>query len=110
MCKILHMDSINHPYAIRALLDRLGQRLAAARIEKGWSQQDLARRVAASRRTVVNIEAGSPGAAVGTVLHIAWLLEVRLDDGPGRALSQPEARRRVSARRGAAKNPVDLDF
>ena len=110
MCKILHMEAISYPHAIRALLNRLGHRLAAARVAKGWSQQDLARRVAASRRTVVNIEAGSPGVAVGTVLHIAWLLDVRLDDGPGRMLSEPEVRRRISPRRGAQKNPVDLDF
>jgi DNA-binding XRE family transcriptional regulator len=104
------MKSLGCPHAIRGLLIRLGQKLAAARVAKGWSQEDLARRVASSRRTVISIEAGSPGAAVGTVLHIAWLLDVRVDDSPGRMVSELQVRRRVSSRRNAPKNPVDLDF
>lgn len=110
MCIILHMDAMQYPHAIRALLDRLGQKLAVARVAKGWSQQDLARRVAASRRTVVNIEAGFPGAAVGTVLHIAWLLDVRMDDTPGFKPPEAGVRRRVSPRASAQRKLVDLDF
>lgn len=104
------MTNANCPHALRALLNRLGSKLAAARVAKGWSQEDLAQRVGASRRTVVNIEAGSPGAAVGTVLHIAWLLEVRLDDGPAWTVLEPGNRRRVSSSRSRRKDLVDLDF
>lgn len=110
MCIILRMEAMQYPHAIRALLNRLGQKLAAARVAKGWSQEDLARRVAASRRTVVSIEAGFPGAAVGTVLHIAWLLDVRLDDTPGIKPPELGVRRRVSSRGSALKKPFDLDF
>lgn len=104
------MESVSHPHSIRALLSRLSQKLAEARVVRGWSQAELARRVGASRRTIVNIEAGFPGAAIGTVLHIAWLLDVRIDDAPGRSPVEERVRRRVSSRKAAAKQPVDLEF
>ncbi|MDR3418319.1 MAG: helix-turn-helix domain-containing protein [Nevskia sp.] len=102
------MNSLTYPHTIRALLVRLGQKLAAARVAKGWSQAEIARRVGASRRTILNIEAGSPGAAIGTVLHLAWLLDVRVDDAPAR--QEPSARVRRRAAPGKSVRPVDLEF
>jgi DNA-binding XRE family transcriptional regulator len=104
------MKSDSQPHAVSALLERTGRRLAAARIEKAWTQKDLAKRIGVSQRTVVNIEAGNPGAAVGTVLHIAWLLNVRFDDAADRPVVERPLRRRASSRAKALKQPVDLNF
>jgi transcriptional regulator with XRE-family HTH domain len=102
------MYNEQYPHAIRARLGRLGERLAAARLAKNWSQAELAQRIGTSRRTIVNIEAGFPGAAVGTVLHIAWLLQVPLDDAAAR-MPSISARRRAGGRSSAHKR-ADLEF
>jgi DNA-binding XRE family transcriptional regulator len=88
---------------INARLARLGAAIAAARAQRDWSQAELAQRIGASRRTLVNLEAGAPGVALGTALHAAWLLNVSLDEA---AVSPPAAQKRRSRR---AAEP-DLDF
>lgn len=103
MGNILRMKPPQLPLAVSAHLQRLGARLATARVRKGWSQLELAQRIGASRRTLVNLEAGQPGVALGTALQAAQLLDVSLDD------HRPEfsaPRSRVSRR---VLGP-DLDF
>ena len=79
MSIILLMKSATLPEPVAARLARLGAAIAAARIQKDWSQIELAQRLGTSRRTLVNLEAGAPGVALGTALHAAWLLNVSLD-------------------------------
>jgi y4mF family transcriptional regulator len=48
----------------------------------GWSQQDLADRSGASKRWVVAVEAGKPGAEIGLVLRALAALGLELDARP----------------------------
>jgi transcriptional regulator with XRE-family HTH domain len=56
----------------------LGQRIKIARIQRGWTVADVARRSLTSVPTVRKIEAGAPGTAIGTAFHMAFLLAVPL--------------------------------
>jgi DNA-binding XRE family transcriptional regulator len=105
MSIIVLMKSTAVPEPVAARLARLGAAIASARVQRDWSQVDLAQRIGASRRTLVNLEAGAPGVALSTALHAAWLLNVSLDDASVAAPLEPERRRR--SRRSAEP---DLDF
>lgn len=65
----------------------------------GWSQQDLADRCGASKRWVVAVEAGKPGAELGLVLRALATLGLELSALP------------VGDRRGSALDALldDLD-
>jgi len=82
------------PHVIEQQLRRFGAAIATARAARGWSQAELARRAGLSRRTLVNLESGAPGVAWGTVLHLAWLLELPLPAPPAERGSR-RARRRA---------------
>jgi transcriptional regulator with XRE-family HTH domain len=90
-----------------ALAMRIGAAVAAARLTRAWTQDELARRLGISRRTVQTLEAGDPGTKIGTVLDALSILGV----DPARALSGQAAianpvRRRVRARKTRSR----LDF
>jgi transcriptional regulator with XRE-family HTH domain len=62
----------------REALQILAASIRAARLRRGWTEAELADRVGVSRPTIVNLEAGQPGVAVGTVLEAATLVGVPL--------------------------------
>lgn len=55
-------------------------RLKLARVEKGWSQQDLADRVSATRQTIGLIEKGNYNPTLNLCLKIAHALDKTLDE------------------------------
>lgn len=56
----------------------LGQQICLGRQRKGWTVASFAARVGVSPPTITAIEAGSPGASMGTVLNAAVTVGVRL--------------------------------
>lgn len=57
---------------------RVGLRIAAARIAKGWSQQLLADHAQISREHIVRIEAGQKELGLRTLERIAGALEINV--------------------------------
>ncbi len=62
----------------------LGAVLRHGRLQKGWSQQELAGKLGVTRQWVASVEAGAPTARVGLVIDaLRWvdvLIETRPDD------------------------------
>ena len=54
--------------------------LKLARVEKGWSQQELAERVDVTRQTIGLIEKGNYNPSLKLCLKIAWVLDKTLND------------------------------
>ncbi len=54
--------------------------LKLARVEKGWSQQELAERVDVTRQTIGLIEKGNYNPSLKLCLKIAWALDKTLND------------------------------
>lgn len=54
----------------------LGQLIRVGRHDRNLTAADLARQANVSERTVLAVESGSPGAAVGTVFTLAYLAGV----------------------------------
>lgn len=100
------MDAVL-PQPIVQRLRRQGERLAAARSRRGWTQAELAQRLGSSRRTIVNLESGQPGVAWGTVIHAFWLLDLSLDDN-AYGIAEPSPSRHRA--RGRKSGTIDLDF
>lgn len=57
-------------------MDTIASRLAAARLETGWSQEELAKRAGLSKGTVGNIEAGTRQGTARVIQALAATLEV----------------------------------
>ena len=51
----------------------------AKRRELEMTQLDLALKLGVSRKWVYDFEKGNPGAALGTVLHLCWVLGLNLE-------------------------------
>ena len=62
-----------------AQLERLGQRLRAARIRRRLTLQDLAARVGISSQTLMKIERGNPTTSMATVLRILQVMNLEKD-------------------------------
>jgi DNA-binding XRE family transcriptional regulator len=58
----------------------LGHLIKLSRIEKKWTEQNLADRADISRSTLKKIEKGEPGCSIGLVFELAALTEVILFD------------------------------
>lgn len=58
----------------RDALTRLGQTLRLSRLRRNLSQQDMAERMGVNRSTVVALENGAPGVAIGTLLKALDIL------------------------------------
>ncbi len=56
----------------------LGQQIRQARQARGWTAADLAARAGVSNPTLLAIENGAPGTAIGTVLNVAAIVGVPL--------------------------------
>ena len=58
----------------------MNNRLRALRAEKGWSQNDLAERLAVSRQSVNAIETGRYDPSLPLAFRIAELFELAIED------------------------------
>ena len=79
---------INNPHpAAREAARLLGAQVRLARIERGFTQADVATRVGVSKPTLGKIERGELGVAIGSVFEAAAVLGVPLfsSDGARRA-------------------------
>ena len=54
-------------------------RIKVARVEKGWSQEELAERVEVTRQTIGLIEAGNYNPTLNLCLRMSWALGKTLD-------------------------------
>ena len=64
----------------REALRLLALSIKSRRVQRGWSIDELALRVGVSHPTIIKVERGEPGVAVGTVLEAATLVGVPLFD------------------------------
>lgn len=64
----------------------LGALIRDHRTTLAWSQQDLADRCGASKRWIVAVEAGKPGAEIGLVLRTLATLDLDLSAVPAHQL------------------------
>jgi transcriptional regulator with XRE-family HTH domain len=56
----------------------LGLRIREGRLRRGWTTAELAQRVGVSPPTIVALEAGATGTAIGTIFTAAALTDVPL--------------------------------
>lgn len=95
------------PEAVRAELARAGELLKAARMARGLSQADVAKRLRVSIPTIQAIEKGAFGSALGTFLGVLWMLDLAM---PSRTIEQqlqlPSFRQR--ARKRAVDEGLDV--
>ncbi|MBK6769653.1 MAG: helix-turn-helix transcriptional regulator [Ardenticatenales bacterium] len=71
---------------------RLANRIRVARAERGWSQDDLARRAGVTRQTVSSIETGQYGPSALLAFVLAEELGKRVDELFFLAVSEREER------------------
>lgn len=71
---------------------RLANRIRVARAERGWSQDDLARRAGVTRQTVSSIETGHYGPSALLAFVLAEELGKRVDELFFLAVSEREER------------------
>lgn len=65
----------------RELLAALGERLKLARLRRGLTTTAVAQRAGISRATLYKVEAGDPGATLGTTMRILAVLGLSADFG-----------------------------
>ena len=110
------MSNFSIPPQVSERVTLLGQRIRVARIRRGWSVLDLARKAGVNRNTLTALEFGKPGTSIGVCLTVLWVLglEKSLDavadpdtDVHGKAL---EASRRPTRAGKRRKTRNDYDF
>ena len=62
----------------REVMKLLSRQIKIARKQRGWSENELAKRAGIARATVQKIEHGDLGCAIGLVFEVAILVGVRL--------------------------------
>ena len=67
------------PYSIEAV-SLLGKQIKLGRIQKSWSEKELAERANVSRETIQRAEKGAPTCAIGTMFELAFLVGIKLFD------------------------------
>jgi len=67
------------PYSIEAV-SLLGKQIKLGRIQKSWSEKELAERANVSRETIQRAEKGVPTCAIGTMFELAFLVGIKLFD------------------------------
>lgn len=65
-----------------ARADDIGAVLRRARMEKGWTQQQLATMLGVTRQWVATVEAGAPTARLGLVIDALRCVDVVLETRP----------------------------
>jgi transcriptional regulator with XRE-family HTH domain len=71
-----------------AAIERLGQLVRRARIERKITTTELAERAGISRGLLQRIEKGDPGCTIGAVFEVAAILNIALFDSGQAAMSQ----------------------
>jgi len=108
-------DKIYSSYTREAAV-LLGKQIRLGRIQRKWTEHELAERAALARATLQKIEKGDPSVAIGRVFEVASLVGVRLFDDQSARLASHIARTDdklavlPSAVRKSGKTPVDDDF
>ena len=67
----------------RRSIEVLGAEIQLMRRQRGWSEEELARRLGSSRKTVRAIESALPTVAIGYVFEAAQLVGIELFGGGG---------------------------
>lgn len=110
------MSNFEIPMQVAEQVAQLGQRVRIARLRRGWSVADLARKAGIARNTLAAIELGKAGTAVGVCFTVLWALGLDRTlsgvadpdaDLHGKAL---EAARRPSRAGKPRKERDDHDF
>lgn len=95
------------PQPVRAELARLGELIKAARVTRGLSQAEAAKRLRVSIPTVQAIEKGTPGSSLGTFLALLWIFDLgTLSRSLEERLEAPSFKRR--ARRRTVDEGLDV--
>lgn len=98
----------------REALDVLAASIRVGRLRRRWTVQELAERVGVSAPTIVKVERGDAGVAVGTVFEAARMVGVPLFDTDDAAVRRYGAHKQIElALLPAAARPsrqVDDDF
>ncbi len=61
------------------ILKELGEQIQLARLRRKFSAEQIAERAGMSRKTVYNIEQGSPSVAIGNYLQVLFVLGLEKD-------------------------------
>ncbi len=78
----------SHAPATQDAVQVLGNQIALARRERGWTAAELGERIGVSARTVSRLENGSPSTAIGIVFEAATMLGIALFGVEGPELSR----------------------
>ncbi len=78
------------PYSQEAV-SLLGKQIKLARIQKSWSELELAERANVSRVTIQRAEKGTPSCAIGTMFELAFLVGIKLFDSNLQAIQTQRA-------------------
>lgn len=96
-----------YPRAVVETVARLGENIAAARINRQWRQEDLAAKAGVGRRVIMRIEHGMPGVGIGAWVAALWAMGLHQDvtdlAGPER---DEEGQTLAAARRGDRVRPA----
>jgi len=61
------------------ILKELGERIQLARLRRKFSTAQIAERTGVGRKTIYNIEQGSPSVAIGSYLQVLFVLGLEKD-------------------------------
>jgi transcriptional regulator with XRE-family HTH domain len=61
------------------ILQELGEQIQLARLRRKFSAEQMAERTALGRKTIYNIEQGSPSVAIGSYLQVLFVLGLEKD-------------------------------
>ena len=75
------------PFEVADALKQLGEHIRIARVRRQMRQDELADKCRISRKTLYNIENGSPGIAIGHLFSVLWALNL-LDEA--KCLAHPD--------------------
>lgn len=115
MATTIHQKGDRH-YARTTLqtIDLLGKLIRAGRIERRWSETELAERVGVSRDLIQRIEHGDPRCGIGAAFEAATLVGISLFDAePGRLgghIADQDAKLRLLPKAARKKRVVVDDF
>jgi transcriptional regulator with XRE-family HTH domain len=102
--------------ALGRILDRVGQKLKAARLRRRYSADMVAQRAGIARATLFRIEQGDPGVSFGNYARVMQALRLEkdlnllaADDELGRKLQDADigVRARAPRRKAAAAGPKE---
>jgi len=66
------------PTRVKAHFKELGLLIRGARLNRRWTQKDLAERAGTSVPTIQRLEQGSPAISLATASMVCWLLDLGL--------------------------------